>query len=69
MLQAEEDRDQVRRYWAEQERERQLMGTNTKVYNSDRFVLLWFMGKAKHADTVVRFVRPTFAVTPAEVTK
>ncbi|KAG8156485.1 hypothetical protein KVR01_013589 [Diaporthe batatas] len=38
-LQAEEDRDQVRRYLADQQRERQLMGGETlKVYNSDRFV-------------------------------
>ncbi|ROW02516.1 hypothetical protein VMCG_06009 [Cytospora schulzeri] len=38
-LQAEEDRDQVRRYLADQARERELMGgENFKVYNSDRFV-------------------------------
>lgn len=37
-LQAEEDRDQVRRYWADQAREKALMGENFKVYNSDRFV-------------------------------
>lgn len=39
MLQAEEDRDQVRRYWADQERERVLLGKNTRVYHSDRYVL------------------------------
>ena len=38
LLQAEEDRDQVRRHWAEQARERELMGVETKVYNSDRWV-------------------------------
>lgn len=38
LLQAEEDRDQVRRYWADKERERVLLGTDTKVYNSDRYV-------------------------------
>jgi len=38
VLQAEEDRDQVRRYMADQEREKQLLGKVTKVYNSDRFV-------------------------------
>lgn len=38
-LQAEEDRDQVRRYWADQAREKELMGSNTKVYHSDRYVL------------------------------
>ena len=37
LLQAEEDRDQVRRYWADQEREKELLGTNNKVYNSDRY--------------------------------
>lgn len=36
LLQAEADRDQVRRHWAEQARERELMGVETKVYNSDR---------------------------------
>lgn len=38
-LQAEEDRDQVRRYLADQQRERELMGgDNFKVYNNERFV-------------------------------
>lgn len=39
LLQAEEDRDQVRRYLADQKREKELLGDNTKVYNSDRCVL------------------------------
>jgi len=51
LLQAEEDRDQVRRYFADQAREQQLLGSTTKVYNSDRFI------------------KPTFAITPKEVTK
>jgi len=38
LLQAEEDRDQVRRHWADKEREKELLGAETKVYNSDRFV-------------------------------
>ena len=38
LLQAEEDRDQVRRYWADKEREKVLLGTDLKVYNSDRYV-------------------------------
>ncbi|PHH60514.1 hypothetical protein CDD81_1604 [Ophiocordyceps australis] len=38
LLQAEEDRDQVRRYWADQQRERDLLGENMRVYHSDRFV-------------------------------
>ena len=38
LLQAEEDRDQVRRHFADQAREKLLLGTETKPYNSDRFV-------------------------------
>jgi hypothetical protein len=36
-LQAEEDRDQVRRYLADRAREKELLGSETKVYNSDRY--------------------------------
>ena len=39
LLQAEADRDLVRRHWAEQAREKELMGIETKVYHSDRWVL------------------------------
>lgn len=39
LLQAEEDRDQVRRYYADKEREKELLGSEMKVYNSDRYVL------------------------------
>ncbi|KAJ5555162.1 hypothetical protein N7535_007604 [Penicillium sp. DV-2018c] len=38
LLQAEEDRDQVRRYYADKAREKELLGTDAKIYNSDRFV-------------------------------
>jgi hypothetical protein len=38
VLQAEEDRDQVRRYLADQAREKELMGENFKVFHSDRLV-------------------------------
>ena len=38
LLQAEEDRDQVRRYYADLAREKQLLGRETGVYNSDRYV-------------------------------
>jgi hypothetical protein len=46
VLQAEEDRDLVRRHWAEQAREKELLGAETKVYNNDRCArklskLLW----------------------------
>jgi hypothetical protein len=37
-LQAEEDRDQVRRYLADKAREKELLGSETKVYNTDRCV-------------------------------
>ncbi|KAJ5652037.1 hypothetical protein N7507_009463 [Penicillium longicatenatum] len=50
LLQAEEDRDQVRRYYADQARAKEL-GIEDKVYNSDRFI------------------RPTFAITPSQVTQ
>ncbi|KAL9602932.1 MAG: hypothetical protein Q9219_001457 [cf. Caloplaca sp. 3 TL-2023] len=36
LLQAETDRDQVRRYWADQEREQDLLGRKTRPYHSDR---------------------------------
>ena len=36
MLQAEEDRDLVRRTWADKAREKELMGAESKVYHSDR---------------------------------
>ena len=39
VLQAEEDRDQVRRYLADKAREKELLGSETKVYHSDRYVL------------------------------
>lgn len=38
LLQAEEDRDQVRRYYADKEREKELLGSETKIYNSERYV-------------------------------
>jgi len=38
LLQAEEDRDQARRYYADLAREKQLLGSETRAYNSDRFV-------------------------------
>ncbi|PBP23031.1 NADH-ubiquinone oxidoreductase [Diplocarpon rosae] len=51
LLTAEEDRDLVRRHYADQAREKALLGSTTSAYNSDRFV------------------RPTFAVTPNQVSK
>lgn len=34
---AEEDRDLARRYYADQKREKELLGGNTSPYNSDRY--------------------------------
>lgn len=39
VLQAEADRDQVRRYWADQAREKELLGHNIKVYNNDKYAI------------------------------
>lgn len=40
LLQAEEDRDQVRRYYADLQREKALLGTQSAAYNSDRYASL-----------------------------
>lgn len=45
LLQAEEDRDQVRRFWADQAREKELLGENIKVYNTDKYVLPQFKNR------------------------
>ena len=37
LLQAEEDRDQVRRHYADKAREQELLGAETKVYHGDRY--------------------------------
>jgi hypothetical protein len=44
VLQAEEDRDLVRRHWAQEAREKELLGAETKVYNNDRCVLALYRG-------------------------
>jgi len=42
LLTAEEDRDLVRRHYADQAREKELLGSQTSPYNSDRYVYsLW----------------------------
>jgi hypothetical protein len=38
LLTAEEDRDLVRRHLADQAREKELLGSNSSAYNSDRCV-------------------------------
>ncbi|KAK8085776.1 hypothetical protein PG997_007047 [Apiospora hydei] len=62
LLQAEEDRDLARRHMADQAREeaadgRQLQGLQQRQVRADFPSLLWL------------FVRPTYAVTPANTTK
>lgn len=39
LLQAEEDRDQVRRMYSDKAREKDLLGSESSVMNSDRYVL------------------------------
>ena len=39
LLTAEEDRDLVRRWYADQAREKELLGSATSPYNSDRYVI------------------------------
>lgn len=46
LLQAEEDRDLVRRYLADKAREKELLGSETKAYNSDRYDNCPFLGLA-----------------------
>ena len=38
LLQAEEDRDQVRRYYADQAREKELLGSQSHFMETDRYV-------------------------------
>ena len=76
VLQAEEDRDQVRRQLADKAREKELLGTETRVYHSDRYAswnycpvkcLRMFSGANQIFRS--RFVRPTYAITPEKITK
>jgi hypothetical protein len=60
-LQAEEDRDQVRRYLADKAREKELLGSETRVYNSDRYVILGevFQGTMANKSAAGSFDRPS----------
>lgn len=74
LLQAEEDRDQVRRHYADKAREKELLGTDIKVYNSDRYVwptaaLVALSDSGAHTYFAYSFVRPTFAYTPSNLTQ
>lgn len=68
-LQAEEDRDQVRRYLADKAREKELLGSETRVYNSDRYAAADNSIDITELTSSYRFVRPTFAITPEYETK
>ncbi|KAJ5930246.1 hypothetical protein N7466_005739 [Penicillium verhagenii] len=78
LLQAEEDRDQVRRYYADQARAKEL-GIEDKVYNSDRYVLNDYdyassdvflpLDRLLTSLLFHSFIRPTFAITPSHVTQ
>lgn len=57
VLQAEEDRDLVRRTLASQKMEKELLGAETKVYNSDRYVGGVMVFSNRKADTTQ--LRPT----------
>ncbi len=46
LLQAEEDRDQARRYFADQAREKELFGSTSSAYNSDRYESPWIFPPA-----------------------
>ncbi|MCJ1432585.1 hypothetical protein MMC27_001942 [Xylographa pallens] len=48
LLQAEEDRDLVRKHFADQAREKALLGTETSAYNGDRFVRPTFAVTPQH---------------------
>lgn len=68
LLQAEEDRDLVRKVYADKARENELFGHEYKTYHSDRYKSS--TGNSSWASlTTNRFVRPTFAITPDHVTK
>lgn len=53
LLQAEEDRDQVRRYYADKERANQLLGSDEKVYNSERYVSPPYSSNPSHQANIV----------------
>ncbi|PQE07963.1 hypothetical protein CJF32_00003105 [Rutstroemia sp. NJR-2017a WRK4] len=48
LLTAEQDRDLVRRHWADLKREKELLGSQTSPYNSDRFVRPTFAVVPRH---------------------
>jgi len=73
LLTAEEDRDLVRRHLADQAREKELLGSETSPYNSDRYVFFFRGGGPESKNKILtfknRYVRPTYAITPNKVSK
>jgi len=46
-MQAEVDRDYVRKHLADQTREKELLGTETNPYNSGRYVRPWYVATSQ----------------------
>lgn len=80
LLQAEEDRDQVRRYYADKAREKEFLGSESSYMNSDRYVKnlpailirvskLARMAARLYANWFCSFVRPTFSYAPTLIDK
>ncbi len=73
LLTAEEDRDLVRRHYADQAREKELLGSQTSPYNSDKYVMVRRCVNGDNLSSVLiliyRFVRPTYAITPSQKSK
>jgi hypothetical protein len=69
LLQAEEDRDAVRRHFARQTMEKELLGKEFPAYNTDRWVSLSKVIRKQLLTSFRSFIRPTFAVVPEDVSK
>ena len=81
LLQAEEDRDLVRKHLADKGREKALLGSETSAYNGDRYAIVLYGARYPFSNLPIylslvkltvatrRFVRPTFAVSPQNTTK
>jgi hypothetical protein len=69
LLQAEEDRDAVRRHFARQAMEKELLGKEFPAYNTDRWVLILRVVSKHLLMNFCSFIRPTYAVVPEDVSK
>lgn len=65
LLQAETDRDQVRRHYADKARAKELLGDNDiQVYYTDKYDQMNLRFEAKLM--VFRFIKPTYGVVPSK---